>query len=71
MDVARWENKTGATLVECDNYFTFNALADLPNYSLTGHVYSGLFFTPPRSGSKLSPGLMLIRILVIIKYLHF
>lgn len=43
MDIARWETKTGASLVECDDYFTFKTLANLPNYSLLGHSYSGLF----------------------------
>lgn len=43
MDVTRWESKTGAELAECEDYFTFKTLANLPNYSLLGHRYSGLF----------------------------
>lgn len=42
-EIARFQNKSGIILVECEDYFTFPTLAALPNYSFTGQPYSGLF----------------------------
>jgi|AntAceMinimDraft_16_1070373.scaffolds.fasta_scaffold78048_2 hypothetical protein len=42
-EVRRFETKYGLDLVECEDYFTFPVLAELPNYSFVGHSYSGLF----------------------------
>lgn len=40
-DVKRFQIKYGVSLVQCENYFTFETLAKLPNYSFIGHPYSG------------------------------
>jgi hypothetical protein len=41
-EVARFQKKYGVVLYECDDYFTFKVLSELPNYSFIGHRYSGL-----------------------------
>jgi len=40
VEVARFERKLGAKLVECEDYFTFTKLAALPNFSFIGQLYS-------------------------------
>lgn len=41
-DIARFEAKYGVDLVECEDYFTFEVLAALPNFSFQGQLYSGI-----------------------------
>jgi len=41
-DIMRFQKKYGVALINCDDYFTFKVLADLPNYSFVGHAYSEL-----------------------------
>ena len=41
-EVMRFQKKYGVALYECDDYFTFKVLSELPNYSFIGHRYSGL-----------------------------
>lgn len=42
-EIARFQTKYGVDLVECEDYFTFQVLADLPNFSFKGQLYSGIF----------------------------
>ncbi len=41
-EIARFENKSGLELVRCDDYYTFPILAELPNFSFQGQIYSGI-----------------------------
>jgi len=41
-DIKRFEAKTGYSLVQSEDYFTFPVLAALPNFSIVGQPYSGL-----------------------------
>jgi len=41
-EIARFKTKTGYILTECGDYFTFETLANLPNYSFTAQLYSGI-----------------------------
>lgn len=40
-EVRRFGDKYGAPLVQCEDFFTFEILAKLPNYSIKGQPYSG------------------------------
>lgn len=40
--ISDYMSLSGATLVEKDNYYTFEALKDAPKYSLTGKPYLGI-----------------------------
>lgn len=51
-DIVRFNAKYSVDLVECDDYFTFKALADLPNYSFVGHPYSLLIGTTNYAGKR-------------------
>jgi len=52
MDISRFNRKYGVELVECEDYFTFKALAELPNYSFTGHPYSSILGTVNYAGKR-------------------
>jgi len=39
-DIMRFQKKYSVALVNCEDYFTFKVLADLPNYSFTAQPYS-------------------------------
>jgi hypothetical protein len=41
-EVRRFGDKYGVPLVQCDDFFTFEVLAELPNYSIKGQPYSGV-----------------------------
>ncbi len=40
-EIKRFQTKYGVNLVQCEDYFTFSVLAELPNFSFIGHSYSG------------------------------
>jgi hypothetical protein len=52
MDIRRFSNKYGVELVQCEDYFTFKILAELPNYSFAGHPYGGLVATVYYAGKR-------------------
>lgn len=41
-EIAVFENIIGRTLVSVGNYYTFEKLANLPNYSIQGQEYGGI-----------------------------
>lgn len=41
-EITRFQTKYGANLKECDEYFTFESLASLPNFSIQGQPYVGV-----------------------------
>lgn len=41
-EIRRFSTKYGVDLVQCDDFYTFPVLAELPNYSFIGQQYSGL-----------------------------
>jgi hypothetical protein len=51
-DIRRFSNKYGVELVQCEDYFTFKILAELPNYSFAGHPYGGLIATVNYAGKR-------------------
>ena len=52
-EIRRFETKYGLDLVQCEDYFTFQVLADLPNYSFVAHPYSGVLLgTANYAGSR-------------------
>jgi len=40
-EINRFQVKYGKNLVQSDDYFTFPVLANLPNFSFAGQIYSG------------------------------
>lgn len=41
-ELRRFIDKYGVDLVECEDFFTFEVLANLPNFSFIGQNYSGI-----------------------------
>jgi hypothetical protein len=41
VELRRFVDKYGVDLVECEDFFTFEVLANLPNFSFKGQPYSG------------------------------
>jgi hypothetical protein len=52
LDISIFKRRYGVDLVECEDYFTFKVLAELPNYSFVGHPYSGLLGTVNYAGNR-------------------
>lgn len=42
-EIRRFQSKYGVNLLQCEDYFTFEVLAELPNFSFAGQIYSGIF----------------------------
>lgn len=51
-DIRRFFDKYGMRLVQCEDFYTFEALATLPKYSILGQSYAGLVATKTCSGSR-------------------
>jgi len=51
-DIRRFFEKYGTRLVECEDFYTFEALEALPKFSITGQAYAGLIATKTCAGSR-------------------
>jgi hypothetical protein len=51
-DIRRFYDKYGVRLVQCEDYYTFEALSLLPKYSIAGQSYGGLIAIKTCSGNR-------------------
>ena len=52
VDIRRFFEKYGTRLVQCEDFYTFEALANLPKYSIATQPYAGLIATKTCSGKR-------------------
>jgi len=52
VDISRFFEKYGLRLMPCEDFYTFEALANLPKYSIAGQPYAGLIATKTCSGRR-------------------